>query len=524
MRAPLIAAAGALLLYLPTLAPGLTWRAGGADGGDLITAAWNWGIPHPPGYPLYTLLGRLFLLIPWGDPAWRMNVLSALAGAGAAALVAGAVVDALRRDGPADRVAEVAGVGAGLSLAAAPLLWTQATITEVYAPLALGGAAVILLARRAMARLRAGERGGPPLLGLALVSGLLITHHLAGLIAVVAAWVMLTWAWLDLLVPSAVAVSPFLQAHAPPPERVAGRVRGPLLLFLAGLTPWLLLPLRAGSAPMSDWHHPADWAGFWALVSGSDYHGLLFHGTLAVMGERAATAALLLTVGAFGPALAWVALGWRRAWVGDRPWAVTGALAVVFTCAALAVYVADNTYVYGLAVLPIVAIRLGEGIGVWLAAGLTRPRLALVAALLVANVALGAVAWSWIDAQARTPAGQATSDAFLARMDTLPPHAVVLTAADDELFTLWYARYVTARRADLLPLSVQLLGAGWFRANLQTHAPDFAPALAGDPDFATLIGRAAATRPVVALRGDLAAPPGWRWLPAATGGYWTLSR
>jgi len=524
MRAPLIAAAGALLLYLPTLAPGLTWRAGGADAGDLITAAWQWGIPHPPGYPLYTLLGHLFLLIPWGDPAWRMNVLSALAGAAAAALVAVAVVDALRRAGAADRVVEIAGAVAGLSLAAAPLLWTQATITEVYAPLAAGGAAVILLARRAMARLRAGAQAGLPLLGLAFLSGLLISHHWAGLIAVAAAWAMLLWAWLDLLVPSAVAVSPFLQAQALPPERVAGRVRGPLLLFLAGLTPWLLLPLRAGAAPMSDWHHPADWPGFWALVSGSDYHGLLFHGTPATMGGRAATAALLLTVGAFGPALVWAGLGWRRAWAGDRPWAVSGALAVLFTIGALGVYVADDTYVYGLAVLPIVAIWLGEGVGAWLAAGWTRSRLALVVALLAANGALGGVAWTWTDAQARTPPGQATSEAFLVRMDTLPPHALVLTTADEETFTLWYARYVTARRADLLPLSVQLLDAGWFRANLQTYAPDFAPALAGDPDFAGLIGRAAATRPVVALRGDLIAPPGYRWLPAVGAGYWRLAR
>ncbi len=522
MRAPFIAAAGALLLYLPTLAPGLTWRAGGADAGDLITAAWNWGIPHPPGYPLYTLLGRLFLSIPWGEPAWRMNLLSAVAGAAAAALVAVAVVDAVRQGGAADRVAEVAGSVAGLSLAVTPLLWTQATITEVYAPLAAGGAAVILLARRAVTRLRAGERAGAPLLGLAFISGLLITHHLAGLIPVAAAWALFGWAWLDLLVPSAVAVSPFLQAHTAPPERVPGRVRGPVLLFVAGCTPWLLLPLRAGAAPMSDWHHPADWPGVWALVSGSDYHGLLFHGTLAVIVGRAATVLLLLTVGAFGPVLVFAELGRRRAWQTDRPWAVSGAIALLLMVIAVAVYVADDTYVYGLAVLPIVAIWLGEGVGAWLAGEWTRTRLTLIAVLLAVNLVLGASAWAWSDAQAHTSAGQATADAFLARMATLPAHAVVLTTADEETFTLWYARYVVARRPDLLPLSVQLLGVPWFRANLQTYAPDFMPTPAGESDFARLIGRAAAIRPVVALRADLTAPTGLRWVPAAAGWYWRL--
>src|SRR5438046_1698489 len=61
----ILAGGGALALYLPTLAPDLTWRAGGADGGDLITAAAQLGIPHPTGYPTYTLLAALFLRLPW---------------------------------------------------------------------------------------------------------------------------------------------------------------------------------------------------------------------------------------------------------------------------------------------------------------------------------------------------------------------------------------------------------------------------------------------------------------------------
>lgn len=50
----------------------------GGDSGDLITAAWHWGIPHPPGYPLYTLLSSLFIhIIKLKTPAWRLALLSA---------------------------------------------------------------------------------------------------------------------------------------------------------------------------------------------------------------------------------------------------------------------------------------------------------------------------------------------------------------------------------------------------------------------------------------------------------------
>ena len=40
------------------------------------------GILHPTGYPLYSLLGKLFSLIPFESLAWRANVLSAIAAAG----------------------------------------------------------------------------------------------------------------------------------------------------------------------------------------------------------------------------------------------------------------------------------------------------------------------------------------------------------------------------------------------------------------------------------------------------------
>ena len=45
--------------YYATLAPTITWAHDGADGGDLITAAYTLGVAHPPGYPTYVLLGKL---------------------------------------------------------------------------------------------------------------------------------------------------------------------------------------------------------------------------------------------------------------------------------------------------------------------------------------------------------------------------------------------------------------------------------------------------------------------------------
>jgi hypothetical protein len=74
-----------LLVYLLTLARTLTWAHDGADGGDLIVAVLTGGVPHPPGYPTYLLLGSLFARLQVGAPAFRLNLMSAV---GAAAVVA----------------------------------------------------------------------------------------------------------------------------------------------------------------------------------------------------------------------------------------------------------------------------------------------------------------------------------------------------------------------------------------------------------------------------------------------------
>jgi tetratricopeptide (TPR) repeat protein len=53
----------------------------GGDAGDLVAAALTRGIPHPPGYPLFTALASLLVKLPFYTPAWRVALLSSFAGA-----------------------------------------------------------------------------------------------------------------------------------------------------------------------------------------------------------------------------------------------------------------------------------------------------------------------------------------------------------------------------------------------------------------------------------------------------------
>ncbi|MBI2641001.1 DUF2723 domain-containing protein, partial [Candidatus Roizmanbacteria bacterium] len=71
-----------LTLYVFTLAPSVTF----GDSGELITAAYYLGISHPPGSPLWTLLAKLFTFIPLNSVAWRVNFSSAFFSAFASSL------------------------------------------------------------------------------------------------------------------------------------------------------------------------------------------------------------------------------------------------------------------------------------------------------------------------------------------------------------------------------------------------------------------------------------------------------
>lgn len=72
-----ISAAVSFAIYYLTLFPSVP----GGDAGEMITIAYQVGVPHPPGYPLFTMLGKAFTFLPFGSIAWRINLSAAVCGA-----------------------------------------------------------------------------------------------------------------------------------------------------------------------------------------------------------------------------------------------------------------------------------------------------------------------------------------------------------------------------------------------------------------------------------------------------------
>src|SRR5262252_1310076 len=94
------------------------------DDSLFVLSSYFLGIEHPPGYPLFTLIGHLFSQLPFGSVAYRVHLASAMFGA----LTGGAAWMCARSLVPGRLPAYLAAFG----LVASPVFWSQAIIAEVY--------------------------------------------------------------------------------------------------------------------------------------------------------------------------------------------------------------------------------------------------------------------------------------------------------------------------------------------------------------------------------------------------------
>jgi hypothetical protein len=425
---PVATAGCALAVYGLTLAPDLTFANYGVDGGELITAAVTLGIPHPPGYPTYVLLGHLFSYLPLGTIAYRFNLFSAVAMALAAGFVTAVAGHEMVRDRENGRqsvatskaAAKWVPPAAGLTFALMPLVWNQALITEVYALNALFLAAFLwaLLSGRP-----AGQVG--------VLLGLSLTGHLTSyLMAPLALLILPAGAW---------------------PRLALGVV--------AGLAPLLALPLLAQSNSPFSWGEPTSLERWWWLVSGQLYHGNAGALPAAEVGVRLLrwSRQLVIQLSWIGVPLLLLSLSsqWQEKRRTDAVlWFVLllyGALALTYNTADAAVF-----FLPGLLLLSILLISGLRRLG--------------TAALLLPLAAL-ALNFSQQSLRYEEDALRPQAEALLA---AAPPAAILLTPGDETGFALAYFHYVERQRADIILVDDHLLAFEWYRRRLKNHYPELA--------------------------------------------------
>ena len=238
------------VVYLQTLAPTI----GFIDSGELATVASTLGIAHPTGYPLFTLLGKVFSLVPFSsEEIVRLNVMSALFTSSAAVVFFFLMLELLKRDNKKPSAQEIAAsIFASFTLAFSQTFWSQGVSVEVYSLHVL----LILLTTLFFVQAINSDQSSRWFL-FAYTFGLSFTNHLTSI----------------LLAPSFLFL--FFAEHRF--TRTAFRQINKLMLpFILGLSVYLYLPIRAASQPLLNWGNPQSFEKFWWHITGKQFRGWMF--------------------------------------------------------------------------------------------------------------------------------------------------------------------------------------------------------------------------------------------------------
>jgi tetratricopeptide (TPR) repeat protein len=324
-------------VYLYTLAPTVTLE----DSGELAVAADYLGVPHPPGYPIWTLLAWFFQWIfHWvtyyghPNPAWSVGLMSAIFGALSCAilalLVSRSAFDMLRGMRNVTEVLGVkteshlcwaGGVAGGLLFAFSSVLWSQSVIVEVYSLNAFFVTLIFLLTYRWMCR----PHENSTLFIIAFLFGLGFTNHQTIVFAVPA--LVFTVAFRDMklfrdcMVGGLMLFAVYLFWKASkitgdplPVEDVTRKTRyiitgitlialpGPIAFFMArelftewrrflilvglgalGVSFYFYLPIASDQNPPMNWGYPRTEEGFWHALTRGQYEKFTVLDNLKIM-------------------------------------------------------------------------------------------------------------------------------------------------------------------------------------------------------------------------------------------------
>lgn len=385
------------------------------DSGELSLILTTGGIAHPPGYPLYTILGYLWLkLFFFLRPAFAANLFSAAI----AASSAGLLYLLLRRLGR-PHLPPIVSAAAALVYALALPVWHSAIAAEVYT---LSGLLFIAALYAVVDYyFRDGSRR---LIVAALLSGLVVTHHFSG----------------GVVIASLIAAALFRRDATMSPRTLASAA----LAFILPLTLYFYLLMRFDPGLPVNWLSERSLTALWRMVGSENYQQYIGLPTLSDIFHFTREVAVKFFF-YFGPGLVLLAIpGLVHGFKTDRKLAAILVIPVILNLVQVALYqIPDyDEYLIPSAVVAVVFIALGLS---WLYSMRAMPAAAswVIAGILVI-LPLGGN-FSHCNFRSFTLAERYGSDL----LDSAPPGAVVMLKSDNAGHTALYLRYAEEYRPDL---------------------------------------------------------------------------
>ncbi len=211
----------------------------GGDAGDLVAAAFLRGVPHPPGYPLYTFLGWLLSHLPISTVAWRVTLLSSIPSALTLGILFLIISRLTKRIG--------ASFIAVTTLGFTYLFWLYASVPEVFA---LHSFFVVLIFYLLLKF--AEGKNALWFLAACFVFGLSLTHHHL-ITFMLPAYIYLAYPTLKNI------------------EQKWKFFPASLALVFIGVLPYLYVVFAARMQPAINWENPVTINGFVRLVTRAMY-------------------------------------------------------------------------------------------------------------------------------------------------------------------------------------------------------------------------------------------------------------
>ena len=413
---------GFLALYIATLAPDLL----AADNGEYQLIAATLGVAHPPGFPLYTLLGNLFTRLPIGPTAaYRVNLLSAFTST-ATLLIVLATVWRLTKSYMGSMVSV-------LALASATTFWAQATTANIRSLTALFAALAFfaLIGFRQATQSHNQKQADRYLILFALALGFGLGHHLS------LAFMALIFLLFILLVDPAFIKTP-------------RRWLKPILAGLVGFLPLLYLPLRAHAAVPGATANLATLPGFLNHTLALGFSGDFFYYTQpALLWQRLLVMGNVMTFQFADWLLAGMIFGLLLMLWRDRLLALLLGGSFAIHLFITATYRAPQTVEYMLPAYIPAVICLGYGIGFLVSFTFKRRWVTAVAYTLAALLLITAVRQTIAHYPSYTTLSQFTlRDTLQPLLTEAPADSIIL--ADWHFATpLWYLQEVEGQRPDV---------------------------------------------------------------------------
>jgi hypothetical protein len=461
------------LLYVMTLAPTVTFE----DSGEFISAAYNLGIPHEPGYPLFTMLGKLFTLLPLGNIAYRVNLLSAfftaLAGVFVFLITVMLIENILKKPiqwkkcpaAWADMMKYSAGLCACILFGTASSSWEQAVITEVYGLNSfLTGLFVYLIAQ--LKKQNEDRENRRRFYGICFVMGLALTNHTTS-----AMFIPLFGFYL-LLTDRKVFRNFALLAKS------SG-------FFAIGLLPLSYLLIAAGRNPVINWGDPENLTNFMRVITRHQY-GQTKQTLETFSSQFGVFASELLTKQWFPAVLIFAIPGLVILFKKNKPFFMFSLAFLLFampimtwmtnfdvTSPAVAFEHKALVSVFYIPAYLFLSILMGTGIYYMLSFNSMNSFAIRAAALvlpLVAFAAAGVRNFKQVTLHDYYCAQEYSNNIF----KTLPGQSLLFVHWDPFSFPLMYYQCVEHKRQDLLVLDQMLLKRTWYLTWLRRHHATFA--------------------------------------------------